>query len=85
MGRRNTFGREYRAIVGALAKRRKDTGISQWEVARALGLDQSRVSKIERFELRLDILDYVRFCRAVGLDPCKALKSVRVKSSPESR
>ena len=79
MGRRNTFGREYRAIVGVLVKRRKDAGISQWDVARALGIDQSRVSKIERFELRLDVVDYVRFCEAIGLDPCKALKSMKVK------
>jgi transcriptional regulator with XRE-family HTH domain len=79
VGRRNTFVREYRAIVNVLVKRRKGAGISQWQVARALGIDQSRVSKIERFELRLDIVDYLHFCRAIGLDPCKALKSAKAK------
>jgi len=46
-------------------------------MARALGTDQSQVSKLERSERRLDIVDYLRICRAIGLDPAKPSRSVR--------
>jgi hypothetical protein len=45
---------------------------------RSCGLlaDQSQISKLERSERRLDIVDYLRICRAIGLDPGKPLRSV---------
>jgi len=43
--------------------------VIQWDLARALRTDQSQISKLERGERRLDIVDYLRICRAIGLDP----------------
>jgi transcriptional regulator with XRE-family HTH domain len=45
-------------------------------LARALGTDQSQISKLERSERRLDVVDYLRICRAIGLDPGKPLRSI---------
>ncbi|MBX9634258.1 MAG: helix-turn-helix transcriptional regulator [Magnetospirillum sp.] len=47
--------------------------MTQIDVAQAMGTDQSQISKFERGERRLDILDYVRYCEAIGLDPCQLL------------
>jgi transcriptional regulator with XRE-family HTH domain len=55
--------------LDGLIQRRRDANVTQWEVARRLGTDQSQISKIERGERRLDIVDYARYCRAIGLDP----------------
>ena len=38
--------------------------------------NQSRVSRLESGEIRLDIIDYVRYCAAVDLDPGEPLKEL---------
>ena len=76
MASRDKFDREYRAIIAILISHRKAAGLTQWDLARALGTDQSQISKLERSERRLDIVDYLRLCRAIGLDPGKPLRSV---------
>ena len=75
---RDKFDREYRAIIAMLQSHRKAAGITQWDLARALGTDQSQISKLERSERRLDVVDYLRICRAIGLDPGKPLRSIDV-------
>ncbi len=77
MSRRDTFGAEYKAIIGCLVKHRKAAGVTQWDVAKALKTDQSQVSKLERGERRLDIVDYVRICRVIGIDPGEPLRLKR--------
>jgi transcriptional regulator with XRE-family HTH domain len=64
----------YGHIIEGLIRRRKEIGMTQWELARKLGLDQSQISKFERREGRLDVADYARTCRAIGLDPAKLLR-----------
>ena len=52
-------------------------GITQVDLARAIGADQSQISKFERSERRIDIVDYVRICRAIGIDPGEVLRAVK--------
>ncbi len=55
---------QYKAIINELIKIRKERHILQSEVAKALGFIQPDISKIERYERRLDILelfDYINF------------------------
>lgn len=76
MGRLDTRDRANRALVAELVRRRKKAALTQWDIAKALHVDQSRISKFERLERRLDILDFVRFCRAVGADPGSLLRAI---------
>lgn len=69
MTNRDRFEAEYRQIITALVSERQKRGLTQWDVARAMGIDQSQLSKLERSERRLDIIDYVRYCRALGMEP----------------
>ena len=77
MARRDTFGPEYRAIIDRLVAARRAAGKTQIDLAEALRTDQSQISKIERGERRLDIIDYLRLCRAIGIDPGDPLRSRR--------
>jgi transcriptional regulator with XRE-family HTH domain len=76
VGRRDTQSAFYRKIIDALIQHRRDAEITQWELARRMGTDQSQISKLERGERRLDIADYARYCHAIGLDPGLLLKEV---------
>jgi transcriptional regulator with XRE-family HTH domain len=74
VGRKDTHSDFYRAIVDGLVAHRKEAKVTQWELARRLKTDQSQISKFERGERRLDIVDYLRICEAIGIDPGKLLK-----------
>ena len=51
------YSKEYRATIAKLKKARIDTGLSQVEVGKKLGFPQSFISKIERGERRLDVVE----------------------------
>lgn len=50
-----------------LRELREAAGITQVELAEKLGESQSYVSKVERGERRLDLVQLRCFCRAIGV------------------
>jgi transcriptional regulator with XRE-family HTH domain len=75
LGQRDKYDQFYRGLVTRLIEKRKALGLTQVEVAKILKTDQSRISKFERLERRIDLVDYIRFCKAIDLDPPTALKA----------
>lgn len=60
MSKKTIHAKEYAQIIGVLTSERKRLGLSQVEVATALNMSQSDVSKFETQERRLDILEFKR-------------------------
>ncbi|MBD2312050.1 helix-turn-helix transcriptional regulator [Desertifilum sp. FACHB-1129] len=60
---------EYHTIIDALIGLRETAKLSQKAIAQAIGLTQPDISKIERRERRIDILEALRWVRATGSDP----------------
>lgn len=60
---------EYDRFRALLVDARERAGLTQAEVASALELPQSFVAKYEGGERRLDIVEFVRVCQALGIDP----------------
>jgi transcriptional regulator with XRE-family HTH domain len=58
---------EYAVILRLLREARLEAGLSQGEVAKQLGYSRTVISKLERGELRLDLLQLRQFCAAVGV------------------
>jgi transcriptional regulator with XRE-family HTH domain len=56
-------------LVGALMAMRKRAGMSQRELAAALGREQSYIGRIETGQRRVDIIELVEICRACGTNP----------------
>lgn len=48
---------DYRQLIHELMKERIRLNVSQKELATQIGLNQSDISKIEKFEKRLDVLE----------------------------
>ena len=68
----------YQLVISLLKKARVDAGITQIDLANKLGVTQTFVSKCERCERRLDIIELRSFCTAIGinlLDFIEALES----------
>lgn len=72
--RKSLFCPEYIEIIEGLIGRRKALGMTQWDLAKAYGEDQSFISRIERFQRRLDVYEYTVFCRILGIEPGEILK-----------
>ena len=61
------YTREYRTMLRLLKVTREDSGITQVELSERLGRSQSFVSKTERGETRLDIIQLRMILRALGI------------------
>ena len=57
---KSIYTKEYRKVIEKLKKARQEAGLTQVEVARKLNKPQSYISKIERGERRLDIIELKR-------------------------
>ena len=60
---------EYRALIAWLVSERKLAGLTIRDLGERLGVVHSYVGRIETFERRLDVFEYVRYCQALDLDP----------------
>ena len=58
---------EYDAFLAMLKERRENLGITQIEIAATLRMTQSAVSKVERGERRLDVIELRQWCRGLGI------------------
>ncbi|STR45193.1 helix-turn-helix domain-containing protein [Iodobacter fluviatilis] len=58
---------EYAAFLEALRRAREQSGLTQIEFAARLNVTQSFVSKCERGERRLDIVELRHWCTALGI------------------
>jgi transcriptional regulator with XRE-family HTH domain len=58
---------EYKVFLRELRAARRRTGLTQVDLAAKVGETQSFVSKCERGERRLDIVEVRSFCRALGV------------------
>lgn len=56
---------DYKKFVELLKKVRCESGLTQVELAQRLGVHQSLISKIEKQERRIDILELMHLCKAL--------------------
>lgn len=62
---------DYHRIIDALISLREKAKLSQKAIAHEIGLTQPDVSKIERRERRIDILEALRWVLATGANPAE--------------
>jgi len=54
---KSIYSKDYRSVIEKLKKSRLDAGLKQSDVAQKLKKPQSYISKIERVERRIDIVE----------------------------
>ncbi len=64
--KKSVFTREYQVLLQVLHAARKKAQVTQVELASRLGRSQSFVSKCERGERRLDVVQFRETCHALG-------------------
>jgi transcriptional regulator with XRE-family HTH domain len=66
---KSTFTPAYRMLLEAMLALRKDSGVTQVELAKRLGKPQAFVSTVERGIRRIDLIEFYAITRALGGDP----------------
>ena len=60
---------DYKTLLKLLRETREAAGLTQIDLAKKIGENQSFVSKCERGERRIDIIEWIKFCKAIGIKP----------------
>ncbi|WP_209509570.1 MULTISPECIES: helix-turn-helix transcriptional regulator [unclassified Ruegeria] len=64
----------HKALCQAIVDARKRSGLSQEQVAERLHCQQSLIARIESEERRIDVVELIVICRALGVDPEEVLR-----------
>ena len=70
------FGPDYARARVVLLRARRRSGLSQRAVAQALGRANSHVTRIERGQRRIDLLEFHAIARVLGRDPVDLFSEV---------
>ncbi len=72
----------YKSFIAGLIGARRSSGLSQVELASRLETPQSYISKVERCERRLDVMEFCGIARALGAEPGLLLDGILQGMSP---
>ncbi|MDI9694461.1 MULTISPECIES: helix-turn-helix domain-containing protein [Burkholderia] len=70
------YGQRYEKLRHVLRDVRRDAGLTQVQLAERLGRGQSYVSKMERGEQYVDVLEFVAWCEACNTPPREVIDKI---------
>lgn len=70
------YHQDYQKLIQTLIETRKSQNLTQAQLAQRLGKPQSYVAKIEVFERKLDILEFVVLCKILDVKASEILKMI---------
>lgn len=73
----------YETAIQTVVAARQEAGLTQRALADILGKPRSFVSKIESRERRLDIVEFIVVCRALGATPEAMISRIEALMPPE--
>lgn len=71
------YRKEHQLLAELLRELREQAGLTQAEVAPRLGRPQNRVSDFERGGRRVDVIEFMDYCTALGADPGDVFAELR--------
>lgn len=66
----------YKAALSRMIEARKAAGLTQRDVAKAIGKPPSFIAKIEQGERRLDLVEFIVIARALGVREVDLFKTI---------
>ena len=64
---KSIYTKDYAAFLDCLRQTRRAAGVTQVQLAAKIGMTQSSVSKCERGERRIDVIELRAICKAIGM------------------
>ncbi|WP_419571315.1 helix-turn-helix domain-containing protein [Rheinheimera sp.] len=75
-GTKSVISDENKKLCVWLKRQRQEKGHTMRSLSEILGTPHSFIGKVENQERRLDVIEYVRYCHALEIDPMEGLKQV---------
>lgn len=72
--RKSIYGTEQVFIRNWLIKKRHKKKLTQRALAEQLQVVHSLIGKVEKGERRLDVLEFITYCKEVNADPCELIQ-----------
>ena len=63
------FTGNHKKLIDVLIEARKKAGLKQSELAERLGKDQTFISLVERYQRRIDVVEFYEYSLALGEKP----------------
>ena len=82
---KSIFSAEYDSFRELLRTVREEAEVSQVELAERIGWTQTQISKCERGERRLDLIETRQWCHALGISFADFVDSLETKLPPPRR
>jgi transcriptional regulator with XRE-family HTH domain len=70
------YSQRYESVRQILRETRKQADLTQIELAEKLGRGQSYVSKVERGEQYVDLIEFLEWCEACKTPPSKVVAKI---------
>ena len=67
---------QHQELLRQLVAAREKSGLTQQELAEHLHRHQSFIAKLEGGERRLEVIEFVQICRAIGVKPEQILRKL---------
>jgi transcriptional regulator with XRE-family HTH domain len=67
---------EYRKLANWLKSKRESKGLSMRDLAEKMDVPHTFIAKIEARERRLDVIEYLNYCKYLEISPFEGLKEV---------
>ena len=67
---------ENKVLMQWLKEQRKEKGHTMRTLSQIIGTPHSFIGKVENQERRLDIVEYIRYCKALEVDPIEGLRKI---------
>jgi len=75
-GKKSIFTQKYNRFRELIIAARREANLSQVALAAKLKRPQSFVSKYERGERRLDVVEFLEIAKVIGINPLKIIKEL---------
>ncbi|RKX37172.1 MAG: transcriptional regulator [Verrucomicrobia bacterium] len=70
------YSDDYAKLRQWLRERRNEKNLTMRELAERMDVIHSWIGKIELGERRLDIIEYIQYCKALEVDPIEGIKLI---------
>ena len=74
---KSVFTDQYQTFLSLLVKERKSAKMTQTQLAKQLKKPQSFISKYEKGERRLDVVEFLDIAKALGFDETNFIKRLK--------
>ena len=76
MAAKTIYSANLESVLKVMARVRADAGLTQQQLARKMDVSQSTVSDILRGQRRIDLIEWIGFCKACKVTPQEFLEEL---------